>query len=104
MAGEGWKGTLHYEDAEGRKTEPVAVEYDPDRAWTQAPPVELVEWTREMLSKPYLVWAGRTVLIYRGEIEGLDRAGFRALLREKLQALGDELLGVWEDEHADSGS
>jgi len=70
--------------------------------------------TKEGLTKPYVVqalhgayeevdpmrnprWQGSVVLM-KGEAEGLDRQGFRELLRRKLQGLGDELLAAWEAE------
>ena len=63
---------------------------------------EEVDWLRgERLTSagPYLGDKVCTLGILRSETLGLDRQGFRALVREKLQALGDELLRVWEAEN-----
>jgi hypothetical protein len=38
------------------------------------------------------------------ELEGLDRHGFRDLVRRKLQIVGDDLLKAWEDHIATRGS
>lgn len=37
------------------------------------------------------------VLISTSDLEGLDKVGFKALLREKLQMVGDALLKAWEE-------
>jgi len=46
-----------------------------------------------------LLWRTGTIAFLNNEIEGLDRQGFRELLRQKLQALGDEMLKAWEEEN-----
>jgi hypothetical protein len=49
--------------------------------------------------------AGRTIFtgvsISEKEKEGLDLASFKALVKEKLQAVGDRLLAAWKEEHPD---
>jgi hypothetical protein len=42
-------------------------------------------------------WKLSMVEIRREELEGLDRAGFRDLVRKKLQVVGDDFLRHWEE-------
>jgi hypothetical protein len=42
-------------------------------------------------------WKLSMVKIDREELEGLDRAGFRDLVRSKLQVVGDDFLRHWEE-------
>ncbi len=45
----------------------------------------------------------RHLELFEHEVEGLDRQGFRELVRQKLQALGDEMLKAWEGENGLQG-
>jgi hypothetical protein len=42
-------------------------------------------------------WALKLVEVREEEIQGLTRPEFRALVRAKLQVVGDDLLKEWED-------
>ena len=42
-------------------------------------------------------WRLSLVEIREEELEGLDRSGFRDLVRGKLQVVGDDLLKAWEE-------
>jgi hypothetical protein len=50
----------------------------------------------DMMS-PKPAWKLSMVEIREEELEGLDRAGFRDLVRQKLQVVGDDLLKAWEE-------
>jgi hypothetical protein len=55
------------------------------------PPVRVMEDGAE---KP--CWQLKLVEVREEEIAGLDRMGFRDLVRRKLQEVGDDLLVAWE--------
>lgn len=53
-------------------------------------------WAYQVGDYPEPAWALKLVEVRLEELEGLDRAGFRDLVRGKLQQVGDDLLKAWE--------
>ena len=44
-------------------------------------------------------WAGISLVFSHEEVEGLDRQGFKDLLRARMQRLGDEMMAKWEEKN-----